>query len=354
MSDAPHAFAANRLRPDEGAALRARIVAAAESAGLLAPAPQYAMLRLAFLASCFAACLALAWLASHAALLAAAYAGLAYFVSQLAFVAHATLHGAAGSGKRLNFALGQLSMTLAAGLGYDEWKQRHRDHHRFCQVEERDPDMAVDLVVSLTERSARAKPAAARAVGRFQGMYVWPLAFLFGHSQRFLSQAAVLRAPRRYAADFTFLAVHYAMWIALPLFVLQVSPGRVFAAYLVPATILGAHLAAVFWVNHVGMPLIRDPTKFSFVERQVVTTRNILVPGMLDNAFGGLNYQVEHHLLPACPPHRLRALQAVVKPILVEAGLPYREMGWRAAVGEVGRHLTLVARSMNERKEMPR
>ena len=353
MSATAQAFARARLAPEEGAALRSHIAAAAEGAGLLRPAPRYALARFVFLASCFAACLALAWHASQVAVVAAAYAGLAYFVSQLAFVAHATLHGASGTHRPLNLALGQLSMTLAAGLGYDEWKKRHRDHHRFCQIEERDPDMAVDLVVSLTQRSARSKPEGARALGRYQGVYIWPLAFLFGHSQRFLSQAGVLRAPRRHATDLAFLALHYALWIALPLFVLQVSPERVLAAYLIPATLLGAHLAAVFWVNHVGMPLINDPAAFSFVERQVVTTRNIVVPGALDKAFGGLNFQIEHHLLPACPPHRLRALRELLKPILVEAGLPYREMGWREALGEVRGHLSDVARTMNVRKESP-
>ena len=331
-------FATARLGKGQGAELLGRIVEASRKAGLLRPAVGQSSMRLLFFASCFTLCLHAAWFSASVALVAGAHLVLAYFVSQLLFLAHGAVHGATSADRRINLAFGQVSMTVVAGLGFEEWGKRHRQHHVFCQIDGRDPDMAVEFAASLTRDSALRKGKLARALGRFQGIYVWGLTLLFGHSQRAVSQISVLAEPIRYRWDLAALVVHYFLWIGLPLFVLQVPAERVLAAYLVPATLLGVHMAAVFWVNHVGMPLIRDRRAFSIVERQVVTTRNIRVPRIVDPVFGGLNYQIEHHLLPSCPPFRLRELRSVVRPLLVESGLPYNEMSWRQALRDVGSH----------------
>jgi len=340
-------FAIARLGKRQGAELLARIVEASRNSGLLRPALGAYSLRLLTCIAGLALCLCLAWFSSSAALFAAGLVGLAWCVCQLAFLAHAALHGALGAGAALGRIFGQVSMTLCGGLGFEEWGRRHREHHLFCQVDGRDPDMAVEFAASLTRGSALRKRNLARAMGRFQGIYVWGLTLLFGHSQRYLSQFGVLAQPLRYRWDLALLAGHYFLWLGLPL-LLQVPIARVLAAYLVPATLLGVHFAAVFWVNHVGMPLIRDPRAFSIVERQVVTTRNIRVPPIADAVFGGLNHQIEHHLVPSCPHFRLRALRSVIRPLLVEAGLPYSEMGWWPALRDVGRHFRALAAVMED------
>lgn len=335
-----------RLGKRQGAELLGRIVEAGRQAGLLQPAPVGSAVRLCGYALCVAACLHLAWFSDSIALVGIALLGLSYFTSQLAFLGHGALHGAVSGNRRIDLIFGLVSMTAFGGLGFEEWKKRHREHHLFCQVDGRDPDMAVEFAASLTEDSARRKGKLARALGRFQGTYVWSLALLFGHSQRVLSQLEVLAKPARYRRDLAFLAIHYSLWIGLPLFVLQVPAERVIIAYLVPTTFLGLHLAAVFWVNHVGMPLIADPKAFSIVERQVLTSRNIRVPPIVDPVFGGLNYQIEHHLMPFCPPFRLRKLRSIVRPMLIESGLPYYEMGWGKALHDVGSHFHAIGALM--------
>ncbi len=334
-------FATARLGKRQGAELLGRIIAAGRQAGLLRPAPVESTVRLLGYALCIAACLHHAWFSDSVALVAVALLGLSYFVAQLAFLGHGALHGAVSGNRKIDLLFGLVSMSAFGGLGFEEWKKRHREHHLFCQVEGRDPDMAVDFAASLTEGSARRKGKLARAIGRFQGTYLWGLALLFGHSQRVLSQLEVLAKPARYWRDLAFLPIHYGLWIGLPL-VLQVPAERVVIAYLVPATFLGLHLAAVFWVNHVGMPLVAEPKAFSIVERQVRTSRNIRVPAIIDPVFGGLNYQIEHHLMPSCPPFRLRELREVVRPLLIEAGLPYHESGWGTALRDVGAHFSAI------------
>jgi hypothetical protein len=160
--------------------------------------------------------------------------------------------------------------------------------------------MAVDLVASLT-RDAALRKANVSNPGEVSGHLSVGLTPLFGHSQRILSQIGVFSEPNKYRRIWRFWSSTTACGLWFP-FRPARALERVLAAYLVPATILGMHFAAVFWVNHVGMPLIKDAETFSFVEHQVVTTRNVRVPRIVDLVFGGLNIRSSTTSCPLALP----------------------------------------------------
>jgi fatty acid desaturase len=300
------------------------------------------LFKLAVLFLGFSLFLALSWLQTSIWMLVASYIGLALLSAQFAFIGHEAGHGAVSNIKTVNRLIGQISMTLVTGLAYDEWITRHRTHHRFCQNEALDPDMAVGLVISLTENSRLEKGALGRWLTRYQRIHVWFLSLLFGHSQRLLSQVAVLARPHRYPFDAVILVFHYGLWFAVPVFLLHTQFVLVLLAYLVPLTILGPYLAAIFWVNHVGMPLVRNIDEFSFLEHQSVTSRTIVNPPYLDWVFGGLNYQIEHHLFPQVPAHNLAILQGIVQKHFDHNGIVYNGSSWQDAVGEIAVHFRRV------------
>ena len=270
---------------------------------------------------------------------------LALLMAQFAFVGHDAGHGAIDRRPPVNRVMGQWAMTVVTGLAFDEWIARHRAHHRHCQNEQRDPDMAVDLVVSLTQASYRRKGWLGRCLTRHQAWLIWPISLLFGHSQRLLSQAAVLARPHRHGGDALMLLAHFALWLGLPCLLLGLPLGQALAVYLLPLTLLGPYLAAIFWVNHIGMPLVERAEAFSFVEHQAVSSRTVINPARWNPLFGGLNFQVEHHLFPKVPSRRLAALQPIVQRHLQHHGLPYQALSWPEAVRAVAAHLRRVARA---------
>jgi fatty acid desaturase len=147
---------------------------------------------------------------------------------------------------------------------------------------------------------------------------------------------AAVKEPKKYRADLLAFVGHLALWFVLPL-ILGVDPLRMLCVYLIASSLLGMRLAAVFTVNHVGMPTAPDGV--SHFEHQIVTSRNIDNPWWLDWFFGGLNFQIEHHLVPACPRRLLRRARRIVRPMVVEAGLKHHECSWPRAVADVTRHL---------------
>ena len=336
------AYVQARLTHEEGRAHWRAMLEEVNRERLMAPFHGAILLRFCVLFPLLAVALGLSWFGATWLELGAGYAALALLLGQFAFIGHDAGHGAISRRPRLDRIFGQAAMTLVTGLAFDEWIARHLAHHRYCQDETRDPDMMVDCVVSLTEASRREKGALGRFLTRHQAVHVWALSLFFGHSQRLLSQLAVLKNPLRCLLDAAFLALHFALWFALPLS-LGASLGLVLLAYLVPLTLLGPHLAAIFWVNHIGMPLVRAPERFSFFEHQSVTSRTIINPPALNWLFGGLNFQVEHHLFPQVPSARLPAVQAIVRRHFAGHALPYNGVRWWEAVRSIAAHLRRVA-----------
>jgi fatty acid desaturase len=310
---------------------------------LMAPAKARTAAELLLLAACLAAALRWAWHADGAWALVAACLALSLLLARFAFLGHDAGHGARIRSARLDRLIGQLSMTLVTGLAFDEWMARHRAHHRFCQDESRDPDMAVDLMVSLTAGSLAAKGPVGRWLTRWQFVHVWALSLLFAHSQRHQSQWGVLRRLRKYPLDAALLLLHLGLWFGLPCLLLGVSFGHALLVYLLPLCLLGPHLAAIFWVNHIGMPQVRRPEDFSFVEHQVLTSRSIIIPPRWRWLWGGLNLQVEHHLFPSVAASRLPAVQAIVQRHLAALPLSYHAVSWPQALRAVAAHLRGVA-----------
>jgi fatty acid desaturase len=334
-----------RLSDDDGRALWLSLFREVRGQRLLAPSFARTLFKLIALSVLLAAVLGLSWLADALPERVFAWAGLALLLAQFAFIGHDAGHGSISRGPMVNRAFGQLAMTLVTGLAFDEWFARHRAHHQYCQDESRDPDMDVAVVVSLTAESCRKKGAFGRFMARHQAAHVWLLSLFFGHSQRHLSQASAARHPRRYRLDAAMLVLHYALWFGVPCGLLGVSFSAALLAYAVPLTLLGPYLAAIFWVNHVGMPLVRKVDGFSFFEHQVVTSRTVLNPRGWDWVFGGLNFQIEHHLFPQVPSNRLPALQPIVREHLARRRIAYNGVSWPEAVRMIAAHLRRVARS---------
>ncbi len=333
-----------RLDAATSDAVLAEIRARAGAAGLREPPSAAYGIRAGLLAPLLGGLLLVAWTHASAglALLAAAAAGV--LCVQLGFVAHDAGHGAVARGKLGNTVAGHLFFTVLNGLGFQSWRVSHGAHHAGCQDESRDPDMTVDSVVSLTPRSAEAKTGLGSRLRPYQAAYLWPLSLLFAQSLRLQSLGRSYGVPARYRSDTLLLPAHYVIWIVLPGALAGPGWGRALAVYAVTAAVMGLYLAVVFWVNHVGMPALQAGHGLSFLEQQVIGTRNIRNPAALDWLFGGLNFQIEHHLVPDCPGQRLRELQAIARPLCVGVGLPYQEETVGRALASITRHVHRIAR----------
>jgi fatty acid desaturase len=223
---------------------------------------------------------------------------------QVGLIGHDAGHLAVLQRRRTNLALGWVCWSVALGVSFWYWFDRHSRHHANTNEPGADPDMQW------------VGPHRA-ALGVF---FVLGLALAF-RVEGWRFAITRLRGMRR-VVELGVLCACTLAW-ASPILV----TGWWWAgAFLLGQILAGTYLALVIAPNHKGMPTWADARASSFLDRQVRSSRNICAHPVTDFVFGGLNYQIEHHLFPTMPRVHFCRARAIVRPFCVANGLPYTEM----------------------------
>jgi fatty acid desaturase len=251
---------------------------------------------------------------------------LGFGFAQVAMIGHDSGHHAVFRRARPNWTLGQLAFSLTLGLSFWYWRNRHNQHHTETNDEADDPDLAGGGLFTLSEREAATRTGWRRVAVRHQAYLFWPAVVLalsvFIRAEGWGYALTRLRGRRR-LVEVALLLAHLALW-ATP--VLALGWGWL-AVFLGGQIVAGAYLSMIIAPNHKGMPIWAVGEKLTFLERQVVSTRNITPSAVNDFLYGGLNYQIEHHLFPTIPRANLGRAREIVRPFCEAQGLPYEEVG---------------------------
>ena len=168
----------------------------------------------------------------------------------------------------------------------------------------------------------------------FTAAYFQLLSLLFVVQQR----------PARWRLEATLLALRHALFFATAFCLLGMGYGLLFL--IVHYATVGCYLGAVFATNHTGLPVL-DPAPADS-ERMFEVTRNVRTGALGDYLFGGLNYQIEHHLWPNLPRFALREAAAQLRAERKEKGLPYCESNWGEALLAVLRQFHAVGADLRD------
>ena len=120
-----------------------------------------------------------------------------------------------------------------------------------------------------------------------------------------------------------------------PLLLFFLSTWHAVIFIIVHQAVFGLFVGSVFAPNHKGMLMLDENEKMDFFQRQVLTARNVKAHPFTDFWYGGLNYQIEHHLFPNMPRNNLKEAQKVVKDFCKEHSIPYHETGIAQSVKEI-------------------
>lgn len=270
----------------------------------------------------------------------AAFAAVTF--TQVGFLAHDAGHKQIFTSRRLNDAAGLLLASLAVGLGYSWWLDNHNRHHAHPNTDVKDPDANYGAL-AFTTGQAGGRGRFARMAYRYQAYFFFPLLLfsaigLHVDSARFL----VGRRGRGRTGERILFAAHVIGYLAVVFWVLSPVKAVVFVA--VHQALLGLYLGVSFAPNHKGMPMLSADDRSGFLDRQVVTSRNIRGGWLTDLVLGGLNYQIEHHLFPSMPRPNLPRAQRLVRQFCREIGLPYAETSLIDSYGQTLRYLNEVGR----------
>jgi fatty acid desaturase len=270
-------------------------------------------------------------------------AGLAVVFTHSGFLGHDAGHRQIFRTRQANQVVGLLWGNLAIGLAFGWWVDKHHRHHAYPNQEGRDPDIGgADLVH--TRSQAAQRHGLGRMVARHQAVLVLPMLLLVGLSLHWSAIKAVLQPHYRDRAwEAVLLGLHLSGYITA--LVLVLSPLKALVFVLIQQGLFGLYLGSVFAPNHKGMPILSQQDDSDFLRRQVLTARNIRGGWVTDVVFGGLNYQIEHHLFPSMPRVMLRRAQPLIREYCLRQGLPYVETTLIDSYRQALRHLHAVGRA---------
>jgi linoleoyl-CoA desaturase len=252
-------------------------------------------------------------------------------------VMHDGAHGSYSRRKWVNEAMAH-SLNLLGGSAYI-WKLKHNEnHHTFTNIEGMDDDIDIKPWI-------RVHPGQKRYwFHRFQHVYSL---FLYGTTYLFwifyndlrkyftgkVADGTPLKPmkPMDHLVFWGSKAFYIGLFLLLPMAMVGVLP--VLAGYGVMVFVAGIVISVVFQLAHVveHAEFVHPEADGHQVEaewavHQVETTANFATHNKVWNwLFGGLNFQIEHHLFPRISHVHYPALSQRLRQVCAEFGIEYRE-----------------------------
>ncbi len=269
-------------------------------------------------------------------------------------VMHDSNHESFSSRKWVNKLMGS-SMYLLAGNVFN-WKVQHNVlHHTFTNIQDHDEDIDAGRVIRFSQH---AKWFKIHKLQKYYSIFLYGLLTLnwavttdWKQMHRYLKRKLSYGKFPNPTAEWVKLVLtkilYYAVWIVLPIAVMDVAWWKVLIGFFVMHYVAGMILSLVFQLAHIvpntemPVPDKEGNLEHTWAVHQLYTTSNFAPKNWFINFFtGGLNHQVEHHIFPHISHIHYKKLAKIVKQTAKEFNLPYNEYETtRKAIIEHFRHL---------------
>lgn len=251
-------------------------------------------------------------------------------------IMHDANHGSYSRNKKVNKWMGYTVNLIGANA--TTWKIQHNVfHHTYTNIDDADEDINAPVFLRFSPHAKR------NLLHRFQYLYAWVFYGLstiawvttrdFRQIYRYRKMGFFKKEKefRRELVKLTgWKAGYYAFALVLPMIMVPLSPWIVMLAFFTMHFLTGVTITLVFQAAHV-MPDTQFPKadKEGMIENewsihQLATTTNFAPRSRIFSWFiGGLNYQIEHHLMPNICHVHYRKLAPIVKKTAQEFDIPY-------------------------------
>ena len=272
--------------------------------------------------------------------------------TQFAFLAHEASHRQVLESGPANDRMGRAIAAGVVGISYAWWMTKHTRHHANPNKIGKDPDIDFDTISFVEEDAAKQRGVMA-LITRKQGYLFFPLLTLEGVNLHFRSMGTLFaRGPVKGRwIELSLIAARFAVYLGAIFWMLPL--GMAFAFIGVQLAVFGVYMGASFAPNHKGMPIIPADAKLDFFSKQVLTSRNVSGGMWASALFGGLNYQVEHHLFPNMPRPHLAQAREIVREYARTLDVPYTETTIMQSYGIVIRYLNRVGLAARDPFDCP-
>jgi fatty acid desaturase len=224
------------------------------------------------------------------------------------------------------------------GMSATWWNDKHNRHHSHPNQLDMDPDIEIPFLDFTGTQALEQMNPFRQFLIRHQAFLFLPALMTVGVGLQYQSILFLVRKQAKYhALEWILMVAHFVCYFALIFSCLPFWQAVVFIA--LHQSFTGLYLGSIFAPNHKGMVILENESNMDFLHRQVVTSRNIYAHPWTDFWYGGLNYQIEHHLFPAMPRNRLKEAQQLIKPFCEAHAISYHETSALQSFREILQYL---------------
>ncbi|KAG0454831.1 hypothetical protein HPP92_024123 [Vanilla planifolia] len=265
--------------------------------------------------------------------------------TQSGWVAHDSGHGdvAAWWAKRVVNRLVQLlSANCLTGLSMVWWKRTHNAHHVACNSLEFDPDLqhvplfavSSKLFGSLTSffyERRMSFDSFARLLVSHQHLSFYPV-MCVARLNLFAQSIVLLLSKRKVPGRFMELVGVMVFWIWYSWLVSCLPSSKERTMFVGACFSVTGIQHILFCLSHFSSSVyVGRPKGEEWCKMQIIGSLNINCPPWMDWFYGGIQFQVEHHLFPRLPRCHLRAVSPAVRELCMKHGLRYESVGFMEA-----------------------
>ncbi|XVF22457.1 hypothetical protein REPUB_Repub12eG0174200 [Reevesia pubescens] len=261
---------------------------------------------------------------------------------QSAYVGHDSGHYQVMSSRGYNKLAQMIAGNCLTGISIAWWKWTHNAHHIACNSLDYDPDLQHIPVFAVSSRLFNSITSCfygrklnfdpfARFMISYQHWTYYPVMCVA--RVNLYVQTLLLLFSNRKVPDRAFNIMGILVfWTWFPLLVscLPNWPERFMFVLTSFAVTSIQHVQ--FTLNHFSANVyVGPPNGNDWFEKQTSGTIDISCSSWMDWFFGGLQFQLEHHLFPRLPRCQLRKVSPVVRELCKKHNLPYRSLSfWEA------------------------
>ncbi len=267
---------------------------------------------------------------------------MSFFTIRIGGLIHDAGHRAILKSTQLNDVFGYLFAAVII-FPFSLWKYKHNAHHSNTNIQGEDPDLDIPFV--FTEDNYKNKKGIMKFFRKYQMWLYYPLGSFVSITYRvkgFMHYARHAQNPK-ILAEAIFMFFGMILWYVVPFIFFPFW--KALAFFVIFNEMAGFYMLNIFAPNHKGMPQLAKNTTLSFLEQQIITSRNLYNHTFINYVYLGLNHQIEHHLFPNCPRNKLAKIRPYVQAICKKYNLDYIQMGIVESNAFILKELNTVARA---------
>jgi len=261
---------------------------------------------------------------------------------QGAYVGHDSGHYQIMSSPVFNKVTQILSGNCLTGISIAWWKWTHNAHHLACNSLDHDPDLqhipvwavSSELFNSITScfyGREMTFDSVSRFLVSYQHWTYYPI-LCVARVNLFVQTLLLLFARKGVPNRALNILGILVFWTWFPLLVSCLPSWSERVMFVMASFAVTGIQHNQFTLNHFSADVyVGHPNGNDWFEKQTGGTLDISCPPWMDWFFGGLQFQLEHHLFPRLPRCQLRKVSPIVEALCEKHKLPYRSLSFLAA-----------------------